>query len=94
MQARQKLLSKVKADQERLKKVETRMAETKDSIESMKQRLADLDSDLNGGSPGEVAGNKASRDGGGLSPEFIGCAERATQALTLSDMSTSLVDRR
>lgn len=58
-QARERLLSKVKADQERLKQLDARTAETASDIESMKRRLADLDSDMKADKKGDVAQNKA-----------------------------------
>lgn len=58
-QARERLLSKVKADQERLKQLDVRTAETASEIESMKRRLADFDSDMKADKKGDVAQNKA-----------------------------------
>ncbi|CAM9412678.1 unnamed protein product, partial [Sphacelaria rigidula] len=58
-EARERLLSKVKADQERLKQLDVRTAETASEIESMKRRLADFDSDMKADKKGDVAQNKA-----------------------------------
>lgn len=58
-QARERLLSKVKADQERLKQLDGRTAETANDIETMKRRLADLESDITSDKNGDVAQNKA-----------------------------------
>lgn len=57
-QARETLLNKVRADQEQLKQLEGRIGETKDTVERMKQRLLDLDSDLKGERSGDVLQNK------------------------------------
>lgn len=56
--ARERLLSKVKADQERLKQLDARMEETTEVVERMKQRLGDLDSDLKADRKGDVSQNK------------------------------------
>ncbi|CAM9723209.1 unnamed protein product [Ascophyllum nodosum] len=57
-EARERLLSKAKADQERFKQLEARSAETKVDLERMKQRLEDLDSDMKTDSKEEVSQNK------------------------------------
>lgn len=57
-QARERLLSKVKADQERLKQLDARTAETTQVVETMKQRIEDLESDLQADRKGDVAQNK------------------------------------
>lgn len=58
--ARERLLTKVKADQERLKQLDARAAETTDEVERMKQRIEDLESDLKADRKGEVSQNKVS----------------------------------
>lgn len=57
-QARERLLSKVKADQERLKQLDARTAETSQLVATMKQRIEDLESDLQADRKGDVAQNK------------------------------------
>ncbi|CAM9789148.1 unnamed protein product [Pylaiella littoralis] len=57
-QARERLLSKVKADQERLKQLDARTVETTDIVDRMKQRLEDLESDLKADKRGDVSQNK------------------------------------
>ncbi|CAM9844234.1 unnamed protein product, partial [Ectocarpus sp. 12 AP-2014] len=56
--ARDRLLSKVKADQERLKQLDARAAETTEEVVRMKERLEDLESDLKADRKGDVAQNK------------------------------------
>lgn len=57
-QARERLLSKVKADQERLKHLDARLMETAEVVESMKHRLEDLESDMKPDRKGDVSQNK------------------------------------
>ncbi|CAM9166746.1 unnamed protein product [Hapterophycus canaliculatus] len=60
-EARERLLRKVKADQERLKQLEQRTAETSGVVLGMKERLQDLESDLKTdrkGGGGDVSQNK------------------------------------
>lgn len=61
-QARERLLSKVKADQERLKQLDARTAETTQLVATMKQRIEDLESDLQADRTGDVAQNKVMGD--------------------------------
>lgn len=58
VKARDRLLSKVKADQERLKQLDARAAETTEEVVRMKERLEDLESDLKADRKGDVAQNK------------------------------------
>lgn len=69
-QARELLLSKVKADQERLKQLDIRTSEATEAVERMKQRLGDLNSDMKAGKKGEVPQNKVFDGGVGLP---LGC---------------------
>lgn len=58
-QARERLLSKVKADQERLKQLDAGLTETREDTERLKQRLEDLESDMKRDKKGEeVSQNK------------------------------------
>eukprot|EP00903_Cladosiphon_okamuranus_P005511 g5491.t1 len=57
-EACERLLSKVKADQERLKQLDARTAETNQLIATMKQRVEDLEADLQADRKGGVAQNK------------------------------------
>ena len=57
-QARERLLSKVKADQERLKHLDARLIETAEVVAGMKQRMEDLESDMKSDKKGDVSQNK------------------------------------
>eukprot|EP00904_Undaria_pinnatifida_P009881 jgi/Undpi1/6022/HiC_scaffold_2.g01296.m1 len=57
-EARERLLSKVKADQERLKHLDARLIETAEVVAGMKQRMEDLESDMKSDKKGDVSQNK------------------------------------